>query len=141
MTDEPRLLLDTHVWYWLVVGNRQQLSAATVETLESQARRHPLLVSVISAWEIALLETKGRLGLAVPAQQWVEQTLDRPGFSLVGLSVPIAVESCHLPGQFRADPGDRFLVATARAERATLVTRDAKIIAYGKAGHVRVLQA
>ena len=141
MTDEPRLLLDTHVWYWLVVGNRQQISAATVDTLESHARRHPLLVSIISVWEIALLETKNRLGLAVPAQQWVEQTLDRPGFSLVGLSVPIAVESCHLPGQFHADPGNRFLVATARAERATLVTRDAKIIAYGKAGHVRVLKA
>jgi len=29
-------------------------------------------------------------------------------------------------------------VATARAENATLVTRDEKILAYAQAGHVRV---
>lgn len=102
-------------------------------------RRAPLLVSVVSAWELALLDAKGRIGLAVPVGDWIEQALDRPGFSLVGLSVPVAVDSCRLPGQFHADPGDRFLVATARAKNAVLVTRDAKIIDYGRAGHMRVM--
>jgi PIN domain nuclease of toxin-antitoxin system len=133
-------LLDTHVWFWLVTGERTELSSALVRRLERHAKQRPLLVSVISAWEIALLEAKGRIGFAVPVRQWMEHALDRPGFSLVGLSVAIAVESCHLPGEFHADPSDRFLVATARAERATLVTRDEKIIRYGKAGYVHVLQ-
>jgi PIN domain nuclease of toxin-antitoxin system len=40
---------------------------------------------------------------------------------------------------FHADPADRLLVATARALPATLITRDAKILSYSKAGHVRAL--
>jgi PIN domain nuclease of toxin-antitoxin system len=115
MTKETRVLLDTPVLYWLAVGNSEQLSADIVETLERHAHRRPLLVSIISVWEIALLES-------------------------IGLSVPIVVESCRLPGQFHADPADRFLVSTARAECATLVTRDAKIVEYGKVGHVRVME-
>jgi len=51
----------------------------------------------------------------------------------------MAIDACTLPGDFHADPADRILVATARAENATLVTRDEKILAYAQAGHVRVL--
>jgi PIN domain nuclease of toxin-antitoxin system len=46
-----------------------------------------------------------------------------------------------LPGEIHSDPADRFLIATARTRRAVLATHDEKIIAYGKAGHVKVLAA
>ena len=39
------------------------------------------------------------------------------------------------------DPADRVIVATARHLRATLVTADAKLLTYGRSGHVAVLEA
>ena len=50
------------------------------------------------------------------------------------------IDSVHLPGEIRGDPADRFLIATARSRRAKLTTHDEKIIAYGRAGHVKVLE-
>jgi PIN domain nuclease of toxin-antitoxin system len=50
------------------------------------------------------------------------------------------IDSVNLPGEFHADPTDRFLIATARSCRATFATHDQKIIAYGRAGHVKILE-
>jgi len=36
-------------------------------------------------------------------------------------------------------PADRFLVATARARNAVLVTADQRILDYSKLGHVKTL--
>ena len=134
-----RLLLDTHVWFWLVTGNRQKLKAPAVSKLVDAARAAPLLVSVISAWEIGMLVTKRRLGLNVPVESWIEDACNQPEFDVIGISIRVVLDSINLPGHFHADPADRFLVATARAHRATLVTRDERIVEYAQAGHVGVL--
>ncbi len=141
MAETPRHLLDTHVWFWLVRGREGRLAARTAARLEQTARGAPLGVSVISIWEIALLASKGRIGLGMPVHEWVETALNRPGFVLVGLEPEIAIESCVLPGDFHADPADRFLVATARLKNAVIVTRDKRILKYGKQGHVKVMTA
>ncbi len=57
------------------------------------------------------------------------------------ISPAVAVECAELPGEFHAAPAERLLVATARIGGYTLVTRDQKILDYGKAGHVSVLAA
>jgi PIN domain nuclease of toxin-antitoxin system len=89
-----------------------------------------------------MLSAKGRLNLDMPTHSWIEQSLSHPAMRLVALDDPaIAVESNELPGDFHADPADRLLVATARIGGYTLVTRDQKILDYGKAGHVNVLAA
>ncbi|MBI2504540.1 MAG: PIN domain-containing protein [Candidatus Latescibacteria bacterium] len=62
-----------------------------------------------------------------------------PGISLAPLTPEIALASSRLPGELPGDPADRIIVATARILNATLVTRDKKIIAYSKQGHVSVL--
>ncbi|MGH8265849.1 MAG: VapC toxin family PIN domain ribonuclease, partial [Steroidobacteraceae bacterium] len=72
---------------------------------------------------------------------WVALALSRPEIRLVGLTQPNTVlDSVTLPGEIHADPADRFLIATARNRRATLVTHDDGIIAYGQSGHVKVLR-
>ena len=134
-----QLLLDTHVWFWLVTGNRKQLKAAVVSKLIDAARTAPLAVSVISAWEIGMLVAKRRLALNVPVDAWIEDATNQPEFDVTGISIRVVQDSLQLPGQFHADPADRFLVATARTLRATLVTRDERIIDYGRAGHVGVM--
>jgi PIN domain nuclease of toxin-antitoxin system len=133
------LLLDTHAWLWLARGDPASLRPATLRTIEDAGARHALCVSAISVWEIALLESKGRLVLQMGVSEWIRRALDRVDFELVGLEPEIAIESCRLPGSFHADPADRFLVATARIKKLTLVTRDARILKYSRQGHVQAM--
>jgi PIN domain nuclease of toxin-antitoxin system len=137
-----RLILDTHVWLWLAFATAEKLRPSTRKVLQQADASNPLLVSIISVWEVALLESKKRLRLPMPVHEWVERALDRQEIRLVGLEhAGTVIDSCRLPGDFHPDPADRLLVATARRENAVLVTQDRKILDYGSAGHVRVLAA
>ena len=135
---EKVLLLDTHVWLWLV-GGAEPLKRPVLSAVEGAARRGRIRVSAISAWEVAMLEAKGRIRLSKDCLAWVQEALSAPGTSLVPLTPEIAVESSRLPGEFHGDPADRILVATARLLGATLLTRDERILAYGKGKLVSVM--
>ena len=140
MRADPSLLLDTHIWLWLACGVRGKISPATVRAIERAGQRRTLFVSIISVWEIALLESKRRIALPMPTQKWVARALDNPEIKLIGLDAPeIALDSCNLPEKFHADPADRFLVATARARIPTLVTAPQPVRGYSKLGHVKTL--
>ncbi|MBI5420677.1 MAG: type II toxin-antitoxin system VapC family toxin [Deltaproteobacteria bacterium] len=135
---EKVLLLDTHVWLWLV-GGVEPLKRPVLSAVEGAARRGRIRVSAISVWEVAMLEAKGRIRLAKDCLAWVREALAAPGTSLVPLTPEIAVESSRLPRDFHGDPADRILVATARLLGATLLTRDERILAYGKGKLVSVM--
>ncbi|MHB9102871.1 MAG: PIN domain-containing protein [Sulfuricella sp.] len=49
---------------------------------------------------------------------------------LLDLTPEIAYESTRLPEGFHRDPADQIIVATARAHDISLLTLDAKILAY-----------
>ena len=134
------LLLDTHVWLWLALGIPKKIPPAAMSAIEAAGQSGKLLVSAISVWEIAMLELRQRIVLPLPVNDWFVLAISRPEIKLVGLNRPATiVDSVNLPGAIHTDPADRFLIATARARRATLATHDEKIIAYGEAGHVKVL--
>jgi PIN domain nuclease of toxin-antitoxin system len=138
MSSEP-LLLDTHYWIWLQAGAKHQLTPKTVRMIEQAAARGSMLLSVISVWELGVLEAKGRIRLQSPCAQWVREALATPGLSLAPLTPEIALESSRLPGSFHGDPADRIIVATARSLGARLLTRDMKMIEYGRQRHVAVM--
>lgn len=100
-----------------------------------------LRVSVISVWELGMLEERGRVALPMNIRNWVEEALTKPGISLAPLTTEIAIESSNLPGNLHGDPADRIIVATARAWSATLLTKDERLIDYSRQRHVRVLEA
>jgi PIN domain nuclease of toxin-antitoxin system len=79
------------------------------------------------------------VSLSQPVQQWREAVLAPPQIREVELDGAIAIESVGLPGDFHDDPADRILIATARIRGFTLATRDSGILAYGRAGHVKVV--
>lgn len=133
--------MDTHVWMWFAAGERGKLSRRIASQLERAGHAGRLYVSPVSALEVARLVAKDRLRLDGDVLSWVETTLERSGALLAGLTVGIAVEAGSLAGSVGGDPGDWILIATARALGATLVTRDAAILGYGGAGHVRVVDA
>ena len=133
------LLLDTHILIWFAEGS-SELSEPTVGRLETAARKAGLAVSVISFWEVAMLHHRQRISLSLPLVSWRDIVLETPGFIEAPLAGDIAIESVNLPGELHGDPADRILIATARLNGWTLVTRDDRVLDYGRAGNVDVLE-
>jgi PIN domain nuclease of toxin-antitoxin system len=135
------LLLDTHVWVWTMEGDLRQLGRNAHAAIVSAAAGGNVLVSPISAWEVAMLEARGRLRLAMDARAWVRRALSAPGVRVAELTPETLVDTARLPGEIHRDPADRMLVATARRTGARLVTRDAQLLAYAAEGHLSALDA
>jgi PIN domain nuclease of toxin-antitoxin system len=95
--------------------------------------------STISAWEVGMLEARGRLRFDISCEEWVEHAFGLPGLSLMPLTPSICVRSFRLPGVFHGDLADRLIVATARELGAVLLTRDERILKYAALGHLRAL--
>lgn len=135
-----KLVLDTHVWIWLMEGD-SSLKGPVRRRIEASSRDGKLLISAISVWEVGMLEMKGRITLAEDCAAWVSGALSAPGVSLMPLSPEIALASSRLPRGFHGDPADRIITASARSCGGTLVTADRAILSYAEAGHVRALSA
>ncbi len=135
-----QLLLDTHIWFWLVLG-AGNLSPATRSTIVAAAATGNLRIAPITLWEIALLVSRNRIVLGQPTIQWVRQAVVASFVTLEPLTAEIAVESWELPGPFHQDAADRLIVATARVTGAELMTRDRRILDYAARGHVGAVPA
>ena len=122
-----KLLLDTHVLLW-AASEPDQLTAAARDGLEDGT--NDVFVSVVSAWEIAVKQSLGKLELAKPAEQWLPEVLRRTGFELAEVGLAAALRVRALPWHHR-DPFDRLLVAQAAEDGYTVVTRDSALDAYG----------
>lgn len=134
-----KLLMDTHVWYWFAVGDKA-LSSKIISIINDAALDDSLYLSAISVWEITMMESKGRVNFKLPTLQWIEEALKSVPTQLVPIHPAISVESCYLE-DFHGDPTDRIIVATARVENLTLITRDKKIQSYAKSHKVKVIPA
>ena len=130
------IVLDTHALLWWVNGERAQLSAAATAAIDAEMDGGQILVSSMSAWELAMLVERGRVALSMDIASWLD-TLNRiDAVQMVPVDSEIAVKSVQLPGDFHKDPADRIIVATARKFAAPLVSADEKIRAYP---HVRAI--
>ncbi|MED5413354.1 MAG: type II toxin-antitoxin system VapC family toxin [Candidatus Latescibacterota bacterium] len=132
-------LLDTHIWIWWMIGADPLRSSPARERIARAIDEESARVSVISVWEVGMLEAHKRISLTVDVETWTRQALSSPGLSLAPLTPDIALASSRLPGEIHGDPADRMLIATARSLGATLVTRDRRILEYSQAGHVTTL--
>jgi PIN domain nuclease of toxin-antitoxin system len=117
-----RLLLDTHALLWWLADPDElgdEARSAIVDPV------HDVFVSAASTWEIAIKGARGKL--RVP-----DDLADRIAFSsFAELPVTIghSIEAGGLP-RHHADPFDRMLVAQARVEGLTVVTRDRALTLY-----------
>lgn len=134
---QHKILLDTHVWLWVMSGS-PKLAASFRRSFEHALISGGVLVSVLSVWEIAMLVEKKRIEVDMDVMEWVDQALDIPGMRLCGITQRIAIQSTRLPGFDHGDLVDRFLVTTAHLENAVLITCDEKILRYGKDKFINV---
>jgi PIN domain nuclease of toxin-antitoxin system len=133
------LLLDTHYWIWLQSATKEHFTPTLLKAVDEAASDSNLLISIISVWELGLLDAKGRVSLYAPCEQFVQEALAMPGLTLAPLTPEIALDSSRLPGDFHGDPADRIIIATARRMGARLLTRDRRILDYARRRHLAVL--
>jgi PIN domain nuclease of toxin-antitoxin system len=116
------LLLDTHVVLWALGNVRMRPEAR--EAIEDTSTT--VCVSAASAWELAIKSAIGKL--RIPDD--LSDQLRAARFVPLSITVEHALEVRRLDPR-HGDPFDRLLVAQARAEDLTLVTRDTRLAAYG----------
>lgn len=124
-----RLLLDTHVWLWMI-GPSHRLPEAVRNDLAD--RENDLFLSAAAVWEIGIKYAAGRLALVSPPSALVPTHLRRSGVRPLPVGIQHALRAAELPMHHR-DPFDRLIVAQALEEELTLVTADPRMSAYGVA--------
>jgi PIN domain nuclease of toxin-antitoxin system len=119
-----RLLLDTHALLgWLA---DEGLTAEARDAIADPANF--VAVSAASAWEISIKKAIGKLA----APDDLEAQVQAGGFVPLPISIAHAVAAGQL-ARHHEDPFDRMLIAQARAEGLTIVTRDRRFDHYGVA--------
>ena len=126
------LLLDTHVWLWMLEGDTGRMSSSVIQLLKEEAKNESLLVSDISFWEVANKSAKGKLTLSIDAVIWLDKAGGAPSVTYLPVERSALVQSTRLRGEAPPDPVDRILLATAQLNSASLVTCDAQIIDYAR---------
>ena len=119
------LLLDTHIWIWSK-SDPKRLGKRAAQELSNST--NDLWLSPVSVWEALVLMQKGRIRVEDPFG-WVQRAADQlreapltQEIVRIGLSLPLP----------HADPADRFLAATAKVLKLTLVTADQRLLGLGE---------
>jgi len=121
------VVLDTNALIWLLEHNAR-MGLRAVEKIDEALHTGRVLMSAASVWEVAVLVSKNRIALKNSVDQWRIDALQL-GIEEVPLDGEVAIESVAL-ADLHPDPADRFIVATALKMRATLVTSDARLLAW-----------
>ncbi len=123
-----RLLLDTHIALW-AVSDPRRLDKRVQSWISDP--EHVVAVSIATLWEIAIKRSLGRkhdtpqLSATEAIKEFVAADFNLLAVSIAQIEI---VET--LPFHNR-DPFDRLLVATARANNYSFLTRDKALTAYG----------
>ena len=113
-------LLDTHVALWALT-EPDRLGRAAREVIENRSSR--LVVSAVSAWEIATKHRLGKLPQADVLLGAYGKHLDRLGV----VRLPVDEDHALLAGRLdwdHRDPFDRMLAAQAMIEALVIITGD-----------------
>jgi PIN domain nuclease of toxin-antitoxin system len=139
------VLLDTHTLYWLVTSADVMSDAALVTIADAQSNK-VLFVSPISAWELAIAAAKPAhknpttYGDA-SAGTWFSAAIRAIGAKVVPvgqriacLAAEVAVDTDH------RDPGDCYLIATARHRKLPIVSRDGVMLKLAALDYLQVIR-
>lgn len=128
----PGALLDTHTLYWLVTEAETLSEEALVAIAENQAAG-TLYVSPITVWELTIASRKPahrsppNLGVGTPSK-WFSKAVKETEAKIIPIKQPIACEAATVVVDTgHKDPGDCYLIATARVRKAAIITRDMTI--------------
>ena len=121
------VLLDTHTVLWATLNPSMLSSLATKIILDTA---NTLLVSSISAWEIANKVRIGKLPEAELLEKDFTRNMADAGYTLLPLGVEDALRAGRLVGD-HCDPWDRTIAAQALALDIPVISIDPKLDAFG----------
>jgi PIN domain nuclease of toxin-antitoxin system len=121
-----KVLLDTHVLLWWVEGD-EKLSQRARNAIQDEDTT--VVVSAVSAWEIAIKSHQGKLN-AGPLAVDFRGELEQEGFDELPIYSHHAVRAGQLGGRHK-DPFDRMLAAQAQAESLSIISKDKHFDQYG----------
>jgi PIN domain nuclease of toxin-antitoxin system len=122
-----RLLLDTHIAVWALLGS-PRLSAKATQLVAAPA--NAVFVSAVSVLEIAIKQALGKpSGFPFSGQASIGHFM-KAGYQLLNITPEHAAGVETLP-RLHGDPFDRLLVAQAMSEPMYLVTADRQLFGYG----------
>ena len=119
-----RILLDTHIFYWLFYDQHRLPSAARTILDEADA----VFVSAVSLWEIAIKVRVGKLKADIPELLGSLEAANLLELPVLARHTPIV---SVLP-LYHADPFDRMLIAQAMSEPLHLLTADPQLKQYSE---------
>ncbi|HET9050125.1 MAG TPA: type II toxin-antitoxin system VapC family toxin [Candidatus Dormibacteraeota bacterium] len=120
------VLLDTHALLWWLGDDRRLTKTARATIADPE---NTILVSAVSAWEIAIKKALGRLS----APDDLADQMRSGGLSELPITIPDGILAGALP-RHHDDPFDRMLVAQAQRNGLTVMTRDPAFPSYGVTG-------
>jgi PIN domain nuclease of toxin-antitoxin system len=121
-----RLLLDAHVWLWLL----DQPNRIAEPVLEQIDEASELLLSTASIWELAIKHQLGELGAKTTVAELRDEILREMAATELAITASHALVAAHLP-MLHKDPFDRMLIAQGQFERVAFVAADAALLRYG----------
>lgn len=121
-----RLLLDTHAALW-VVSQPEALSATAREAI---VEAEEIRLSVVSPWELMIKSALGKLVLQRCVEDICRELEREFDAQSLAVTLPHVLEVGRLAPHL-GDPFDRLLIAQARVEGLTMVTRDPLFAEYG----------
>ena len=127
------ILLDTHTLLWFASSPEKLSEPAQRELIN---RDNQLWISVVNVWEIQVKQQLGKLTLDTSLEELIDTQQQTNGMKMLGVELPHIYILSQLENHHR-DPFDRLLIAQAKSENYTLVTRDEHIHEYGNS--VKVL--
>jgi len=121
-----KIILDTHTFLWFVAGNPKLSSQAQklIETPDNQR-----LLSIASAWEIAIKLSLGKLKLAGRFEDLIPHQLQFNDITLLPITPEHLATVAELPFHHR-DPFDRLIIAQAVTEKIPVITTDQAFASY-----------
>lgn len=122
-----KALLDTHILLWAVIHPEFLSRRASEIIVDSNS---VIMVSAASAWEIATKVRNGKLPGAEKFESTFLTKLDEMGYILLSIDGETALRAARFAGEHR-DPFDRMIVAQALALDIPVISRDARLDAFG----------
>lgn len=115
-----RLILDTHIVLWWLADDTT-MSDGTKDMIDTEL---DVFVSAATLWEVSIKTSLGKLGpVDLPERILASGLRELP---MTGMH---SIVAGRLPG-IHKDPFDRMLIAQAKTEDLTLMTRDEQIAKY-----------
>jgi PIN domain nuclease of toxin-antitoxin system len=137
-------LLDTHALYWLVTAVDTLSEEALIAIADNQTAG-TLYVSPMTAWELTIASRKPahrdppNLGTNSPSK-WFSEAVAATGAKIVPIKQRIACEAAAVVVDTgHKDPGDCYLIATARVKKVPIITRDAVMQELARPEYLQVI--